>query len=85
MNTYTKTPEQKRLDDAIRNEVKNKSYKDAIVKIIAKDVLCFDTLETRYSDQLDFKECSVWDIKEALNRAYKYGMLSGMQEQNEKI
>lgn len=40
---------------------------------IAKDVLEFETLETRNSDALDFKTLSVWAVKEALQLAYLKG------------
>lgn len=35
--------------------------------------LGFVTLETRNSDRLDFREISVWRIKEALEAAYLAG------------
>ena len=38
---------------------------------IARTVL--DTLETRNSDELDFHEMSVWQVKKALEAAYKAG------------
>ena len=40
---------------------------------IAADILNLETLETLSSDSLDFKEQAVWDIKEALEAAYKAG------------
>ncbi|MEI7475316.1 MAG: hypothetical protein WCK67_11135 [bacterium] len=43
---------------------------------IAKEILDLETLEPRSSDHLDFKEHSVWDIKEALELAYKAGQES---------
>jgi hypothetical protein len=45
---------------------------------IAQDVLDLETLETRNSDSLDFKELSVWDVKEALERAYQAGFRAGV-------
>ena len=44
----------------------------AIAKI-AKDSLGLETIETRNSDSLDFHELGVWQIKEALELAYKAG------------
>lgn len=35
--------------------------------------LGFDTLETRNSDRLDFREVAVWQIREALLAAYEAG------------
>lgn len=40
---------------------------------ISKDNLLFETLETRMSDHLDFKEVSVWGVCEALIQAYILG------------
>ncbi|WP_276681457.1 DUF6900 domain-containing protein [Thalassolituus oleivorans] len=40
---------------------------------IARTVLGLDTLETRNSDELDFHEMSVWQVKKALEAAYKAG------------
>ncbi len=40
---------------------------------IAKNVLHLDTLETRKSDSLDFREQAVWNIKQALTDAYIAG------------
>ena len=44
-----------------------------IIQKIAKENLRFDTLETQNSDSLDFKEQAVWDIKAALEEAYRAG------------
>ncbi|MDC7248456.1 MAG: hypothetical protein PQJ49_00860 [Sphaerochaetaceae bacterium] len=46
------------------------------IEKIAKKELLVDTLETRYSDHLDFYDCSIWSIKEALEKAYKAGQSS---------
>jgi len=35
--------------------------------------LGFDTLETRNSDRLDFREVAVWQVREALQAAYEAG------------
>lgn len=43
---------------------------------IAQTILDIETLETRNSDSLDFKEQAVWSIKEALEKAYKAGIES---------
>ena len=46
---------------------------DEVITTIANEELNIDTLETRNSDSLDFHECAVWNIKEALERAYQAG------------
>lgn len=43
---------------------------------IAKNVLGFTTLKTRMMDSLDFKDVSVWAVKEALELAYLEGQKS---------
>lgn len=43
---------------------------------IAQTILNLETLKTRNSDHLDFKEQAVWNIKEALEQAYKAGQES---------
>lgn len=43
---------------------------------IAQTILDLETLETRNSDSLDFKEQAVWSIKQALELAYKAGQES---------
>ena len=50
---------------------------DKIVEEIAKNHLGFETLESRHSDRLDFKECSVWQIKKALEEAFYAGFKTG--------
>ena len=41
---------------------------------IAKLRLGFETLESRGSDRLDFREVSVWAVEQALRDAYVAGM-----------
>ena len=43
------------------------------IRKIAGQVLGLKTLEARNMDSLDFKEQSVWSIKEALQKAYEAG------------
>lgn len=40
---------------------------------IARRHLCTDTLDTRHSDGLDFRELAVWNIRDALLAAYAAG------------
>lgn len=44
---------------------------------IAKECLDIETLETRNSDSLDFYDCSVWSIRNALAQAYALGQAAG--------
>ena len=46
---------------------------DKILLEIAKKHLFLETLETRFSDSLDFRDQGVWSIKAALEAAYKAG------------
>jgi len=41
---------------------------------IARAILKIKTFERRYSDDLDFYDCSVWSVREALEAAYKAGL-----------
>jgi hypothetical protein len=45
---------------------------------IAREVLGVETLETRNSDQLDFHEMAVWEIRDALEAAYNEGKKTGI-------
>lgn len=56
------TPE---LSQAAQNEIER----------IAIEVCGFETLETRKSDRLDFKEVAVWNLEAALKAAYLAGMV----------
>ena len=46
---------------------------DKVLENIATKTLNLETLATRNSDSLDFHDMSVWQIKEALEQAYKAG------------
>ncbi len=46
---------------------------DHALEQIAREVLFVETLETRNSDGLDFHDVAVWQIKEALKRAFEAG------------
>jgi PIN domain nuclease of toxin-antitoxin system len=43
---------------------------------IAKQVLNVETLETRKMDSLDFHDVAVWQLKKALEAAYRAGAAS---------
>lgn len=49
------------------------AQRDQALASIAKITLELDTLDTRNSDGLDFKEQAVWQIKWALEQAYLAG------------
>ena len=46
---------------------------DEYLESIAQEFLHIETLETRNSDELDFHEVSVWELKEALKQAFLTG------------
>lgn len=47
---------------------------------IATKYLGVDTLESRHSDSLDFYDCAVWKIEEALEAAYLSGFKEGKKQ-----
>ena len=49
---------------------------DTLLADIAQKHLGIETLETRKSDSLDFHEVAVWNLKEALEAAYRAGQES---------
>ena len=56
-----------------------KEYSRIIEKIAKRD-LGIETLETRHSDNLDFHECAVWQIRKALENAFIVGMIEGARK-----
>ena len=54
-------------------KVKDEKSTEQIIQKIAADHLSIDTLDTRNSDSLDFREVSVWSIKSALHAAFDAG------------
>ncbi len=46
---------------------------DRLLEFIAQDHLFIDTLQTRYSDSLDFHDVSVWGVRRALMAAFEAG------------
>lgn len=50
---------------------------DQTIAAIAAEKLGINTLETRSSDALDFHELAAWQIKEALEAAYRAGANAG--------
>ena len=47
------------------------------VEQIAKQVLGIETLEAQKLDRLDFHDVAVWNVKEALEAAYRAGLEAG--------
>ncbi len=47
---------------------------------IARQHLDVETLETRWSDRLDFHDLAVWSIKAALEAAYQAGVERGRRQ-----
>jgi len=56
------------------------STQDELLQAIAKQVLGFETLKTRNSDELDFRDVAVWRIREALEQAYAAGERATAQD-----
>lgn len=48
-----------------------------ILEIARKHFPTIETLETRYSDSLDFHDAAVWSIRKALEAAYAAGLAAG--------
>lgn len=61
------------------NETMNKNIEKKL-EGIAKEELFIETLETRYSDRLDFHDVSVWGVKKALELAFELGRQEGRKE-----
>lgn len=51
----------------------NRTAQEQQITEIARKVLGLETLEPRGSDRLDFHELSVWQIRKALEAAYRAG------------
>jgi len=54
--------------------------RDTVIERIAKEELGFQSLETRKSDTHDFRDCAVWCVLTALQRAYEAGLAAGRKE-----
>lgn len=55
-----------------------KSTIDQIFALIAEKHLFIETLETRNSDSLDFHDVAVWNVRHALEAAFKAGVELGV-------
>lgn len=64
------------------------NFREEFLKEIARKHLGLETLETRKSDSLDFKEVAVWAVKDALNEVFEEAFQAGRQsieKQNETL
>ena len=52
------------------------------IRRIAKELLGLDTLETRKGDRLDFSDQAVWQLRAALEAAYKAGKAASRKARN---
>ena len=64
-------------------ETENPAIQEALTFIANR--LGFETLETRKSDSLDFREIAVWSMREALEAAYRLGVIASTDDPVEKI
>jgi len=51
--------------------------KKELLEKIAKDVMDIETLEERKSDDLDFYDIAVWNLKVMMEKAYQAGLEAG--------
>ncbi len=58
----------------------NKREQQTIEEIARKELL-IETLETQYSDSLDFHDCCVAGIKDALTAAFEAGKAAATEKQ----
>jgi hypothetical protein len=63
-----------------QNAKKKEVVRLALFTQIVRTHLFMETLETRNSDSLDFKEVAVWSVKKALEAAYQAGYTAGMRK-----
>jgi len=52
-----------------------------VIEDIAKQHLGLSTLETRRSDSLDFHDLAVWQLRAALEAAYRAGLAAAKKEE----
>lgn len=75
MHTNLNNEHRRMEKEMFRKKVNKNAAFDAIVKYYAN----IDTLETRKSDNLDFHEISVWNLKSCMDEAYKLGLRVGKE------
>ena len=80
--TKSGDPVQQAVQRLHRDPTWNERYyaeREATLLAIAREVLRIETLETRGSDQLDFHEVGVWEVRKALRNAYIAGHAAGLK------
>ncbi len=55
------------------------SHNEEMLTKIANEVLNIKSLETNNSDDKDFHDVAVWDVKQALEKAFALGIERGWQ------
>jgi hypothetical protein len=60
--------------------IKQSQPPSEVLASIAREKLGFETLETRRSDALDFRNVAVWSVKDALEAAYRAGLSAARQK-----
>ena len=60
------------------------SHNEEIITQIANKFLNMETLETQNSDDKDFHNLSVWQVKEALEKAFIAGIEQGWQSKDQQ-
>ena len=50
------------------------SHKEEQLAAVAKEVFGVESLETKNRDSEDFHEVAVWDLKQALEKAFQLGV-----------
>lgn len=55
------------------------SHNEEMLTKIANEVLNIKSLETKNSDDKDFHDVAVWDVKQALEKAFALGIERGWQ------
>lgn len=63
---------------AAKNAIRTQDRKRAEALACAARGLGFETLETRRSDALDFREVAVWTVRDALRAAFDAGYEAGL-------
>ena len=57
-----------------------KTFDELLTQIAIENCPSVSTLETRGSDDKDFPEVAVWNLKAALSQAYQIGHERGVEE-----
>lgn len=60
-------------------------FQDSFIEEVARKHLGLETLESRKSDSLDFKELSVWQIKAALKEVFEEAFQAGRDSKEREL